>query len=763
MIELPPPEYLGQVRDVRDDKGNVATVDAGAWADPHYEYEICRQWLDAYADIWEMAVDTETTGLKIGPGQDEAVFWSMSDGYRRWTIPRRLLHYFKDYLEDPRRLIIMHKGNYDTHILRNSGVDLFRYHTGEQGRRWHRRHCTMIGHTLVSEYEPHTLKFCGPDLICTRKGIPKFSMPAFAKIFPGCKEADTGEVLMAAMVDPAMFLKAHDYASQDAWVTMRLYWEVKKFLQAAPLPPWPHSRFGWLMHNDPYGAYTLWDYYLEIEMAMMDVCYAMEREGVLIDQQVLADMRAPFLEEIEMATRAVAGALGRVINPNSDHQIRWAMFAKDELLPYPEDKKTLAKYKKHAFIDQRWGRNDQGTEVDYWVKEGGPFQLEPIKMTDGGKSGVKVPSVNAEVLEELANHKVQMPDGEWVQSRVGAVAENTLTVRSLKKLISTYIDGIMERLTGDGYVHTTFNQQVARTGRLSSSDPNLQNIPARDDRAARLRTAFLPPPGYYFIDADYSQVEPRITACLSGDKSLVEAILSGMDVHSMTAAEMFKVPYEWVDGAKTLHDEGRDAEFPGAFPDCAHAVKELLFFRRAAKEIRLGLTYGMGAKLLAKKLRIVVKEAKGHVKRFWEVSAGVRIWFDDLIVKAEETGQCFSFLGRRRWNINIHSPEWGARGLGERVAQNTAVQASAADIIKKAQIELYYDNELWEAGIRQVLQVHDEVVFIVPLTVPYEWARDRIQHRMENPFLHPTLQLPDGRVIPTPADPHWGMTWAAAK
>jgi DNA polymerase-1 len=267
-----------------------------------------------------------------------------------------------------------------------------------------------------------------------------------------------------------------------------------------------------------------------------------------------------------------------------------------------------------------------------------------------------------------------------------------LDYRSLAKLKSTYTDKLPEMVhPGTGRIHTVFHQAVAATGRLSSSDPNLQNIPIRTEEGRRIRTAFVAPPGYRILAADYSQIELRIMAHLSGDEGLLGAFREGIDIHRATAAEVFGKPLNEVSANE----------------------------RRAAKAINFGLIYGMSAFGLARNLGIARGEAKDYVELYFSRYPGVRRYMDDTRAMARRQGYVETVFGRRLYLSDIDARSYAARQGAERAAINAPMQGTAADIIKRAMIDI--DRELAlaasegdrEAPIRLLLQVHDELVFEV--------------------------------------------------
>jgi len=300
-----------------------------------------------------------------------------------------------------------------------------------------------------------------------------------------------------------------------------------------------------------------------------------------------------------------------------------------------------------------------------------------------------------------------------------------LDYRALAKLKSTYVDALPASVNPrTGRLHTSFNQTVAATGRLSSSDPNLQNIPIRGDDGKRIRAAFIAADGCRLLVADYSQIELRLLAHLSGDPVLVDAFQRGDDVHARTAAEVFGV-------------------LPGAIS---------AEMRRAAKVINFGILYGMGPQRLARELNIPVREAERYITNYFERYAGVRAYLDGIKAEACQRGYVTTLLGRRRSLPDLASRDRGVAQAAERTAANTPIQGSAADIIKLAMVAI--DRRLRDEGMRAVmtLQVHDELVFEVA-EADCERTATVVREEMEHVF---------PLAVPLRIDLGLGSSWAEA-
>ena len=359
----------------------------------------------------------------------------------------------------------------------------------------------------------------------------------------------------------------------------------------------------------------------EMEIPLARILGLMERRGIAVDREILADLSAEFDGELKQLEVEIADHAGGPVNPNSPTQLREVLFDKLDL---PVKKRT--------------------------------------------KTG---PSTDRSVLEQL---KTEHP-------LPGLILE----YRSFAKLKGTYVDALPELIRDDtGRIHTDFNQAVTATGRLSSSDPNLQNIPIRTARGRQIRGAFVAEEGHLLIAADYSQIELRLMAHLSGDSALVEAYREGRDIHAFTASQIFDVPL----------DEVTDTQ------------------RRAGKTVNFGVMYGMGSRRLARDLEISTAEATSYIEQYFERYQGVSAYFEQLVDDAHDTGLTRTIFGRRRFLPQISSG--GRRGaFAERAAINTPIQGSAADIIKIAMINVQDRIDQDDLPLKMLLQVHDELIFEV--------------------------------------------------
>jgi DNA polymerase-1 len=292
--------------------------------------------------------------------------------------------------------------------------------------------------------------------------------------------------------------------------------------------------------------------------------------------------------------------------------------------------------------------------------------LPPVKKTKTGWS------TNAEVLEKLRPHH--------------EIVGHILEYRQLTKLNSTYVEGLGKVIAPDGRIHTSFQNTVTATGRLSSVEPNLQNIPVRTPLGAEMRKMFTAAPGHVLVDADYSQIELRLLAHMSGDSAMIAAFRDGVDVHTVTAAQVFGVSQEEVT------------------PD----------MRRAAKAVNFGIVYGISPFSLSEDIHVSVAEAKEYMERYFSHYSGVRAYMDRVVAEGKENGYVSTLYGRRRWLPELKSSNFNTRSFGERVALNMPIQGTAADIIKLAMLRV--DRALTQENLsaRLVLQVHDELIVECP-------------------------------------------------
>jgi DNA polymerase-1 len=364
------------------------------------------------------------------------------------------------------------------------------------------------------------------------------------------------------------------------------------------------------------------------------------------------------------------------------------------------EKRTLSSYGEELFTGMNRVQDEAWNLVGHEFNLGSPKQLQEVLFTERKliptkkiKTGY---STDVDVLEELA--------------KKDPVPALILRHRTLSKLKSTYIDGLVDLADGEGRIHTSFIQTGTATGRLSSREPNLQNIPIREEEGRRIREAFTAGTGQVLVSADYSQIELVVLTHLSQDKNLLSAFHDGVDVHARTAALIFGI------NEKKVPPEQR----------------------RIAKTINFGVMYGMSAFRLANELGISRTEASSFISAYFATYAGVSLFIRQLIERTEETGYASTILGRRRYIPAINSRNKTEKAAAERVAVNTPIQGSAADIVKAAMIALDKKLAAVKSPARLLLQVHDELILECPKEAAAETAA-LVQHEMENAV---TLKIP---------------------
>ena len=414
--------------------------------------------------------------------------------------------------------------------------------------------------------------------------------------------------------------------------------------------------------EDGIGRLGLRRVYDTIEAPLVPVLVAMERAGILVDRAVLEDLSRRLEASLAELERAIQEEAGGPFNPASPQQLAEVLF---ERLGYPVLRRTAK---------------------------------------------TKRPSTNVEVLQELASRGYRLP-------------ALILEYREQAKLKGTYVDALPRQIGPDGRIHTRFHQTVTATGRLSSSDPNLQNIPVRTELGREVRRAFVAPEGFLILAADYSQIELRILAHMSGDAALSEAFRRGEDIHRATAAAVL----------------GKD-------PDAITPEE-----RRAAKTVNFGLIYGMGAYSLARDLGIAPAEAQRFIDAYFERFPGVRRYMDELRERARAEGVVTTLFGRIRRIANLDAANANVRAAAERMAINAPIQGTAADIIKLAMIEVH--RRLEGSPARLLLQVHDELVLEVPAG-----ERDAVAAEVRDAMEH-VIELD----VPLVVDIGSGRSWYDAK
>ncbi len=402
--------------------------------------------------------------------------------------------------------------------------------------------------------------------------------------------------------------------------------------------------------------------YYDLEFPLAQVLAEMEHTGVQVDKNRLLQMQEELATKIDAIEKRIYELAGETFNINSPKQLGVILFEK--------------------------------------------LGLPPVKKTKTGYS------TSADVLEKLENSH--------------EIVKEILHYRQLGKLQSTYIEGLLKVIWDNGKVHTRFSQVIAQTGRLSSIDPNLQNIPIRLEEGRKIRQAFIPSEKDWVIfAADYSQIELRVLAHISQDQKLIDAFREDLDIHTKTAMDVFRVSEEEVTSN----------------------------MRRQAKAVNFGIVYGISDYGLSQNLGITRKEAASFIEKYFASFPGVKEYMNDIVQSAKEKGYVTTLLQRRRYIPEITSRNFNLRSFAERTAMNTPIQGSAADIIKKAMIDMAHRLKAEQLRTRLLLQVHDELIFEAPKE-EIEILKTIVPDVMEN-----AVQLD----VPLKVDMDYGNTWFDAK
>lgn len=398
-----------------------------------------------------------------------------------------------------------------------------------------------------------------------------------------------------------------------------------------------------------------------MEMPLSYVLYCMEKEGIRVNSTALHHYGEELEESIEKLEHRIYDTIGHEFNINSPKQLGEVLFGE---LGLPGGKKTKTGY-----------------------------------------------STSAEVLEKLAPEQ--------------PVIRDILEYRAVTKLKSTYADGLSAFIKEDERIHTNFNQTITATGRISSTEPNLQNIPMRTELGRKIRKVFIPREGFLFVDADYSQIELRILASLAKDEELIAAYRDHQDIHRSTASKVFHVPFEEVTDLQ----------------------------RRNAKAVNFGIVYGISSFGLSQDLSISRKEAQQYIEDYFAMYPAVHDYLERMKKEAKETGYSVTAFGRRRPIPELKSSNFMQRSFGERVAMNAPIQGTAADVIKLAMIRVY--DRLLKDGLqaRMILQIHDELLIEAP-----EAEKDKVIEILEEEMTA-AADFP----VKLEAEAHWGADWYEAK
>ncbi len=401
----------------------------------------------------------------------------------------------------------------------------------------------------------------------------------------------------------------------------------------------------------------------EIELPLARVLASMEREGFLVDREGIEKYNEVISSKLAEKLKNIYDMAGCEFNVNSPKQLSEVLFDENKL-NLPHGKKTKSGY-----------------------------------------------STNAEVLESLRDKH--------------PIINEILEYRGLAKLKSTYCEGLLKVIDNDGRIHSTLNQTETRTGRISSAEPNLQNIPVRTEQGRELRKFFVAKDGYALVDADYSQIELRVLAALANDENMINAFLSGADIHSITASQVMGIPLENV----TPND------------------------RRKAKAVNFGIVYGIGAFSLSNDIGTSIVEADRYIKGYLANYSGVAAFMENAKSSAKEKGYAETYFGRRRYLPELQEKNAIRRGFGERVAMNMPIQGTAADIIKIAMIRVYERLKTESPESKLIMQVHDELIIESP-----EKEVEKVAA-----LLKETMESACEMAVPFTVDVQYGKTWYDTK
>jgi DNA polymerase-1 len=403
------------------------------------------------------------------------------------------------------------------------------------------------------------------------------------------------------------------------------------------------------------------DLFERVEMPLCTVLAEMERDGILVDRTALRTFGETLKVRIDEIQSQIHELAGEAFNINSTQQLGVILFER--------------------------------------------LKLPPVKKTKTGYS------TSIEVLERLQG--------------MHPIIDCIMEYRQLTKLNSTYVEGLTKVIASDGRIHTCFQNTVTATGRLSSTEPNLQNIPVRTSLGAQMRNMFVAPEGHVLVDADYSQIELRLLAHIADDEAMIEAFLSGADIHTSTAAQVF-----------------------GVKPD--EVTSEM---RRRAKAVNFGIVYGISDFSLSQDIGVTRREAGEYMERYFTTFQGVRNYMYQIVKRARQDGYVKTLMGRRRWLPELQSSNYNMRSFGERVALNMPIQGTAADIMKLAMIRVRNRLQAEKLQARLILQVHDELIVECP--------NDEASH--VKALLKEEMEAAADLSVPLRTDAAVGKSWGEAK
>jgi DNA polymerase-1 len=617
-----------------------------------------------------VAIDTETTGLRIA--KDQPIYWSLGLDHRRVAMPINTITYFMESINDTHKKWVMANAKFDMHMLANYGTPI-------QGIPID----VAVMHALIFDSDNHGLK----DM---SKSILKLSWGDFTGTFEPKEIYDPSIVVtrkgktVGHMADDGLTHYAGGYRKETIGEMLRRYEkeDVHALMQYASFDAYATLHLFYaldaILNNwHTYSLYpheykTMNDIYTKTEVPFTRVLWKCERNGVRIDKDYLRSKELPIEERLKEIT------------------------------------------KEAVHITKRIGFNIFGRRDMEWYC----FQLrklKPLGYTGGGRSGVKAPKMDGDFFEYYA-----VEDD---------ICRLRLEAKKLQQTKSTFIKGILEGLDYNDRIHTRYNQNAARTGRLSSSDPNLQNIPNPENDVFALRKAFIARKGYKLICADYNALEMRLLAAAAMEKDMINIFLEGKDIHIGNAANMFELPYDDIVVAKATAKE-----------KLTPRQKELLKARSRVKAISFGLNYGMKARLLALMMECSIDEAMQIMERYLARYPAVSKYYQQAIDETRDGNTAYTIIGRQRYLPSINSFANFRRWQAERQSTNLPIQGGAADVVRLAMNLLDTADIEGRFGARMLMQVHDELIFECPEDT-CEAALAEITGWMEHP-LHGELAVP---------------------
>lgn len=618
---------------------------------------------------------------------DRVLFWSIATESRRFMFPVSLLYFFAPLFERADIRWYLANAKYDMHMLANHGLRL-------AGEKWD----IIVMDAMEDDTRPHGLKSQAKYAFNADWGEFKNLFLKSDRVsqllgldkngLRAFKKMKGGDKLLF-VYDEAPDIVV-DYATCDSFFTYMRAEQLAKRLDGEELA----------VEVAP-GFNTLLDYFKVIEVPFTDLLWRMERRGLPADREYIAKIDRPMREGITSALNDVNRILGWRINPKKDEEVRAALFT------------------------------DRG------------FGLKPVKYTEGGTSK-PVASVEAKVLNLLLS---RLPAGSREQMFIGSL----LKYKHITKLHNTFVRKLPDLIARDGCIHTQLNQAVARTSRLSSSDPNLQNFPSRNDEFG-IRGVFTAPEGRLLVDLDFPQIEFRIAAVLANEEKLMEDIRKGWDIHTANGANMYPdATYDLIEAARGRKD---------AKQALSDLDKLMLKRRDGAKTAGLAALYGTGANTMAYTLKCSPEEAQGLIDQFFvtykEIDGLVRFMHD----YAHETETTYTMLGRIR---RLHTANCGRRALeaqARRQAFNTLIQGSGAEMMKLAMLRVDADPRFQELGGKCALTVHDELLSDAPADTAKEVMEVKRQ-LMSEPFHWGPLQF--DYPVPISPDGSIAFRWSDAK